>query len=242
MRAISIIFKRELGAYLASPIGWIIISVYLLLSGVLFQAWAMGSVPLLSAEVLDRYFFVASGITMVAGIVISFRLIAEERQNQTAVLLNTSPVRDHEIIIGKYAAALAFLTLMLVLSLYIPMLIKVRGKIAAAEVAVGYLGLFLLGASALAIGIFASATTRHQIVSLVVGLSLLTLMILLWWMAKITEPPLAAVFKNIGIFHTHFGSGFQKGILELKDVVYYLALTYFFLLLATKTLEAKRWQ
>jgi len=127
MRAISIIYRRELKAYLRSPFSWVIAAVLLLADGIMFRGFAMADKQL-SAIVLEKFFYFSSGIAMAAGLLLSFRLISEERQNHSMVLLNTSPVRDSEIVIGKFLAALTFLTLLLALSIYIPLLIKVRGK------------------------------------------------------------------------------------------------------------------
>src|ERR1041385_3700306 len=158
MRAISIIFRRELGAYLRSPYGWVIASIVLLIDGLLFQGLAMNG-EMLSAYVLERSFYYWSAIPLFAGVLLSFRLLSEERQNHSMILLNTSPIRDSEIVIGKFFAALTFLAVMLLLSVYMPILIKVNGKITTAQVVVGYVGMLLLGATTLAIGLFASALT-----------------------------------------------------------------------------------
>jgi ABC-type transport system involved in multi-copper enzyme maturation permease subunit len=85
------------------------------------------------------------------------------------VVLSTSPVREVSIVVGKYLAALAFLTVILVLSSYIPLLIKGQGKVTGAQIFVGYLGLWLLGAACLAIGVFASSLTREMVVAAVVA-------------------------------------------------------------------------
>ena len=90
MRATSIIYRRELGTYLRSPIGWIIASVLLLVAGILFEAFAIQGEQL-SAMVLERYFYFMSGIAIAAGILLSIRLISEDRQTHSLVLLNTSP-------------------------------------------------------------------------------------------------------------------------------------------------------
>src|SRR5690606_10285647 len=97
VRATSIIFRRELGAYLRSPVGYVIAALLLLVCGILFQAKALGEGKMLSAEVLRRFFEFMSGTTVVAGIALSIRLVAEERQTNSIVLLNTSPVKDIEI-------------------------------------------------------------------------------------------------------------------------------------------------
>ncbi|HRC57888.1 MAG TPA: ABC-2 transporter permease, partial [Kofleriaceae bacterium] len=112
MRAISIIYRRELGAYLRSPLGWVVAAALLLVDGILFQSQAMAG-ELLSAEVLEKYFWSTSGVTMFMAVVLSGRLISEDRQNHSMILLNTSPVRDSEIVVGKFLSALTFLAIML---------------------------------------------------------------------------------------------------------------------------------
>ena len=241
MRATSIIYKRELGHYFRSPLGWIIAAAVLLIDGILFETMALGGEKL-SAEVLEGFFYWGTGIPMVCGILLSFRLLSEERQNHSLVLLNTSPVRDVDIVLGKFFAALTFLGLILLMSIYMPLLIKVNGKITWSQIFVGYLGLFLYGGAVLAMGLFASCLTRHQIIAALLGLVILTVMHLLWQLARVVDSPLKDFFQQLDIWWVHFQQSFQRGILNLKDVIYYVAVTYFFLLLATKTLEAKRWQ
>lgn len=241
MRATSIIYRRELAGYLRSPISWVIAAVLLLAQGIFFQAWALRGEQF-SAIVLERYFFIASFVIGAAGIIFSFRLIAEERQNHSMVLLTTSPVRDFEIILGKFFAALTFLTITLVLSIYMPILIKVNGKISGGQIFVGYLGLFLFGAVSLAIGMFASALTRHQFLALVIGAVLLIVLGNVFQLASKLDAPVRPVVEQLDLWWVRFQSSFMKGIFNLKDVIFYVCVTYFFLLLAVKTLEAKRWQ
>jgi ABC-2 type transport system permease protein len=241
MRATSIIYRRELGAYLRSPFAWVIAAVLLFVDGVLFWGYAMGGEQL-SAQVLERFFYFSSGVSIAAGLLLSFRLISEERQTHSMVLLNTSPIRDSEIVAGKFLAALTFLFVLLLMSLYMPMLIKVNGKITMAQVAVGYLGLLLIGAAALAIGMFASAMAKNQLIAGVAAVAMLFLMCLLYLFAKKLDSPVREVLQELDLWWIHFQNGFMRGILNLKDVIYYFAVIYFFLLLAVKTLEAKRWQ
>lgn len=242
MRAIGIIYRRELASYLRSPAGYIIAAGLLLVCGVLFQTQALGKQAKLSADVLSEFFRFCSGTTLIAGVALSVRLIAEERQQHTMVLLNTSPIRDGEIIIGKFLSAATFLSGVTLLSVYMPMLIMVHGKISLAQVALGYLGLILLGSATLAIGIFASSLTKHQLVAAVLGAVMTTLLVLLYPLAGKLDPPLRYVFEQLDLWHVHFGLGFMRGVFNTSDLVYYLAVTYFFLLLATKALEAKRWE
>jgi ABC-2 type transport system permease protein len=241
MRAISIIYRRELGAYLRAPSYWVIAFVALMVQGVLFQAHAMSGEQL-SAMVLERFFWLSSGVAIGAGILLSFRLLAEERQTHSMILLTTSPVRDSHIVLGKFFAAQTFLAILLALSVYMPMLIKVNGKITMAQVLVGYVGLFLLGSTVLAFGIFASSLTKNMVVAALGALGITLLFCLLFPLAKRLDAPVSDVFKELDIWWIHFQQGFMRGVLNLKDIIFYLAFIYFFLLLAVKTMEAKRWQ
>ena len=219
MGATRIIFKRELGAYLRSPVGYVIAALLLLVCGILFQAKALGETKMLSAFVLQRFFEFSSGTTVVMALALSIRLVAEERQTHTLVLLNTSPVRDVEIIAGKFLAAFVFLCGMVTLSLYMPLLIQVNGKISTSQVLVGYLGLFLIGSASLAIGLFASSLARHQLVALVLGAALTGIMYLLWELAKRLPAPLSTVFQDLALWHVHFAGSFMQGVFSLKDAV-----------------------
>ena len=241
MRATSIIYRRELASYLRSPLSWVIAAFLLLAQGIFFQAWALRGEKF-SADVLEQFFFVSSFVVGTASIVLSFRLIAEERQNHSMILLNTSPVRDTEIILGKFFAALTFLTIMMLLSIYMPIMIKVNGKISSTQIFAGYFGLFLFGSLGLAIGIFASSLTRHQFLALVIGAFLLVVIGNIYQLGVRLDPPVRTVLEQSDAWWQRFQSSFMRGIIQLKDIFYYVGMTYFFLLLAVKTLEAKRWQ
>jgi ABC-2 type transport system permease protein len=242
VRAISIIFRRELGAYLKSPVGYVIAALALLVNGLLFYTQALGTDKArLSGEILSQFFYFSSGCIIAAALLLSMRLVAQERQTGTLVLLNTSPVRDSEIVIGKFLSAFAFLALITLLTLYMPLLIMVRGKISLGHVMVGYLGLLLLGGATLAIGMFTTSLAPDQLTAGLVGLVLVVVMIVLYPLAKQLNAPLRPIFEQMALHQTHFWP-FMRGILHVKHVVYHFAVIYFFLLLATKTLEAKRWQ
>ena len=234
------IFRRELGAYLRSPVGWIIAAVTLLLQGILFQVFAARNT--LAGDMLSNFFMWSSIVVVIAGVILSIRLISDERQSGALLLLNTSPVRETQVVAGKFLAALAFLGIILLLSLYIPLLIKSEGKITGAQIAVGYLGLMLLGATSLAIGLFASSLARQPLIAAVVGAAVAGLLAVFYQFSRMLDAPMRTVFAELDIWWLHFQGGFMRGIFDLKDVVYYVAMTYFFLLLSVKTMEAKRWQ
>jgi ABC-2 type transport system permease protein len=236
-----LIAGRELRAYLRSPFGYIVSAAMLLIDGLLFEGYALGAQPRLSADVLFDFFYFASGTTMVASILLSMRLIAEERQTGTLVLMNTAPLRDRDIVLGKFLAAFSFVVLLTALTAYMPVLILVNGRISLAHVLVGYLGLILLGAASVAIGLFGSALARTQVLAAILGAGVLVTMLLLWLVARVTDPPLNDFLAGLAL-HNERQSAFMRGLLRLDNVVYYVAVTYCFLLAATKTLEARRWR
>ncbi len=241
MSRVGLLAWRELKASLFSPQGFIVVALVLTLDGLLFNLWALGSDEKLSAEVLYEFFYVLSGTTMVASIFVSMRLLAEEQQSGTAVLLLTSPIRDGQIILGKFLGAWVFLSFLTLATLYMPLLIMVNGKISWGHVFSGYLGLLLLGSASLAIGVFGSAVARSQIVAAFVSGGILVALVLLWMLAKETQPPLSRVFSYLSLHNMHFRS-FMSGKVHLRDVVYYVSVTAFFLVAATRMLESRRWR
>ena len=242
MSATSVIYRRELGAYLRSPWSWAIMAAALFLAGMAFLAMDMQGGDQLSALVLERFFWSTSWCTSVAAGLLSIRLVAEDRTTGAIVLLNTSPVREVSIILGKYLAALTFVALMVALTFYIPLLIKVHGKVTAMQIFVGCFGLFLLAAAVLAIGVFGSALAPNQLIAAVITGVIALGMCLLFKLSTALGSPLREVLGAMDLWWIHYQQGTQRGVINLKDVIYYLAIIYFFLLLAVKTLEAKRWQ
>ena len=243
MGATGIIFRREFRAYTRSPMGYIVAAVVLLLDGILFYAAALGprGGQLLSGQVLESFFYNASGMAAVAAVALSIRLIAEERQSGTQLLLDTSPVRDWEIVLGKFLSALAFLGAITLATLYMPLMILVNGKIAVGHILIGYLGLVCLGGAVLSIGVFATSLTRHQLVAAAVASVITGTLFLFSTLAEVVGAPMGRVFSALTIHGRHW-TGFGSGILHLRDLVYYAALMYFFLYAATKVMEAKRWE
>lgn len=236
-----LIARRELAAYLRTLSGYVVIAVILALNGLFFNAYALGGASKRSAEVLSQFFYYSSGFTIVAAVFISMRLLAEERQTGTLPLLYSSPLRDRDIVLGKFLAGLAFLGLYVLCTLYMPLLVLVNGKVSFGHVAAGYLGLLLLGSASLAVGTFGSALARNQLLAAITSAVLLVALILCWLLARITEQPLSSVFSAMSLWNQHFPP-FQSGLVHVRDVVYYLVVTYVALFAATRVLEARRWR
>lgn len=240
MRAILLIARRDLGSFLRTWSGYIIMAAVLALLGLAFNAGVLGRGAQRSSEVLSNYFWWASGFTMVESVLISMRLLAEERQTGTLALLYSSPVRDSEIVIGKFLSALGFLGLFLLITLYLPALIFVHGKVSFGHIFAGYAGLFLLGSAILAVGTLGSALSKSQLVAVILSGCMVVGLLLTWWLVGVTERPLSSVFNALAPY-PHF-KPFQEGLFHLRDAVYFLLVTYVALFGATRVLEARRWK
>lgn len=236
-----LIAKRDLGSYLHGLTGYIIVAAVLFIDGVLFNAVAMGGSAKYSHEVLEQFFYFSSGTTMIASVLITMRSIAEERQTGTDVLLFTSPLREWQIVVGKYLAAMGVLTLLTLLTLYMPLLIFVNGKVSWAHIGVGYLGLLALGSATAAIGIFGSSLFRNQLAAAIFSGVVVVTMLLFWMLSELTDPPFTDLLSYSALFDKHF-IPFEKGRLVTTGLVYYASVTWAFLLLATRVLEGRRWQ
>lgn len=241
MKRIWLIAKRELAATIRSPLGFVVAALILTIAGLLFNTRALGSEPKLSAEVLAQFFFDLSGLIMIASVPISMRLLAEERQNGTLALLFTSGLSDAKIVLGKFTGAMVFLAALTLATIYMPLLILVHGHVSWGHLLAGYFGLLLLGAASLSVGIFGSALARNQIMAVFITAFLLAALVLFWMVAKVSEPPLADIFMYIALHNVHFFP-FKEGVIHLRDVVYYISVSGFFLFCATRILESRRWR
>ncbi|MSP25484.1 MAG: hypothetical protein EXR75_10035 [Myxococcales bacterium] len=243
MSHVGLILARELKAYWRSPLGYAAAAAVLLIDGIWFMARALGGTEekRLSAEVLSEFFNGASGTTAIVAIALAMRLVAGEHESGTLVLLKTAPVSDWEVVLGKFLGVMVVLLAITGLTGYMPALIFLNGKVSYGHIAVGYTGIVLLGAAVAAIGLFASAFAKNQVVAAILGAVIAGAMYLWWLVAKVADPPVRDVLEDLAIHHLRMRD-FMTGVLRLENVVYYLAVTFFFLFAAVKTLEARRWQ
>lgn len=244
MTRVLLVARRELAAYVRSPLGYIVAAAALLIEGLLYMGHpqGLGGGSRLSADVLRLFFDVTSWVTMCVSLILSMRLLAGEREHGTLVLLKTAPIHDGEVVAGKFLAAFALVVILTALSVHMPLLIFVNGKVSVGHILVGYAGVLLLGAASLAIGIFASALMSIQILSVIVGAAILGTLIILWPVARVTDAPISDFLNAMALLYPQNQLGFMRGVLRLECVVYYAAMTYFFLLAATHTLKARRWR
>ncbi len=230
------IFKRELRAYFDSPTAYVVIIVFLLVTGWFFTTnffmaaqadmrVAFGIIPFI-------FIFITPAITM--------RLISEERKSGTMELLVTMPITDAEIILGKYLASVALLAAMLIPTVCYPITISFLGDMDAGPLIGGYLGLLLMGAGYLAIGTFGSSLTESQVVAFIISWLMVFIFFLLdkilfilpsWMVTPVEYMSIEYHFQNIA-----------RGVIDTRDIIYYLSLIALALLMAARSLAARRWR
>lgn len=239
MSKVWLIAKRELMYFFSSWTGYVIMGVSLFISGILFNAFALTATPRLSSEVLESFFYQSSGVAMIAALLLSMRLVSEEKSNSTIMLLWTSPVKEWQIVLGKYLSALIFFCILQVISIYIPALIFVNGKVSVAHIITGYLGIILLGSSIISIGLFASCLCSSQLLSGVIGAVIVVVFLVCWSLSSVVDPPFKDLFTYLAIHNNHFAP-FQRGTISIAHVVFYLCVNFFFIECSLKTLESRR--
>ena len=232
------IAKRELGAYFVSPIAYVMSAIYLAVTGGLF-----GFILYYSREATLRYVFL-HGVSVLFLVlvtqVLSMRLLADEQRLGTLELLLTSPVRDWEVIVGKYLASLCMFLVMILLTGYLPLLLVRLGEPDLGAMFSGYLGYALLGAALLSIGLFTSSLTQNQMVAAVLGMGITLLLWLSGALGDIVGETMKGIVAYLPIFDHYMD--FVRGIVDTKDIVYYLSIIALFLFLSTRVVEARRWK
>ncbi len=229
------IASREFRSYLTSPMAYVVTGIFLVLTGFFF-----GMSPSTYYETSIRGFLDTGSLLLLLIVsVFAMRLLAEERKLGTLELLLTSPVRDSEVIIGKFLGGLGIMVAMLALTLYYPLVLIAFGDPDLGPIVAGYIGLFLLGGACLAVGVFASSLTANQIVAAVVSGGILFAL----WFAGSAGQVLPAAFGQVFsyISLSYYFPDFITGIIDTRGIVYYLSVMVIFLFLAIRSLENSRW-
>lgn len=249
------VFKKELRLYFTSPIAYVVCFIFLLISGYFFYSLfaffnlislqsamnpAMARDLNVTEGVIRPLFSNISVIFLFLMPMLTMRLFAEEKRSGTIELLLTYPVRDAELLVGKYGAALVLYALMLALTALYPGLVAAFVSLEPGPLLSGYLGLFLLGATFLAIGVLASSLTENQIVAAFANFGALLVFWVVGWSADLAGPVWGKLLSHLSILE-HFES-FARGIIDTKDVIYYLNFTILCLFLTLRSMESKRWR
>jgi ABC-2 type transport system permease protein len=254
MSNIWVICRKELKSYFASPIAYGLMAFFALVAGYFFYA-AVAIFVTRGMEMqmmgrgmpMDVNEWVVRPVLMNVSVIglfmipmITMRLFAEEKRAGTIELLITSPVRDWEIILGKWFAALLMYSAILGVSLVNVLVLFAYGKPDWKPLLVGYFGLLLQGGCLLALGTFLSTTTRNQIVA---GVGTFAICLMLWvldWITAFNTESWAKVISYMSVV-THF-EPFSKGVIDTKDVVFYVSMIFFGLFLSARSLESLRWR
>jgi ABC-2 type transport system permease protein len=243
MRNIWVIAEKEYKHYFISPIAYVLAVVVLLILGILFyvnvlfassQQFAPG-VDIILGPLVTLLLFITPVITM--------RTLAEENRSGTMELLLTAPVRDWEVVIGKWLGAVLLMLTILLLTWFFPIILNqmVRPGIDQGLMMAGYLGMFLLSSSFLAIGVMVSSFFSNQIAAFLVT-QVITLV--LWLVGLFSQVAGASGSKILAYLsmNDHYNNTFLRGIIDLKDVVFYLSVIALALFVGSVSVETRRWR
>ncbi len=235
MRNTLTIACKEMRSYFVSPMAYVVMFFYLGVCGLIF-ALSVSS-PQAMAD-MRGLFGTMVFITLMIAPVLTMGLLAQEQATGSIELLMTNPVREWEVVLGKYLAALGLFTLLLALSLEFPLIMEKYGDPDWGAVAVGYLGVLLAGAAFIAISLFASSLTSNQVAAAIIGAFMLLFFWLVGWISMAAGDTLGDIAKHVSIFNNF--QDFDKGIVDSKPIVYFASLTGFALFLAVRSLENRR--
>jgi ABC-2 type transport system permease protein len=234
MRNILAVAERELRSYFTSPVAYVVTALFLLMAGYLF---ALGlnitreaSLRGLIQNVSVLFLFITPALTM--------RLLAEEQRTGTVELLLTNPVQEWQIVLGKFLGSLGLLLVMLGLTLLYPLFLFMFGNPDVGPVLAGYLGVVLQGAAFLAVGLWASSMTQNQIIAAIVAFGAL----LILWLSESLGQFLGGTVGTIVSYTSlinHFNE-FPRGVINSKDVIYYVTVVAAGLVLSTVFLQSRR--
>jgi ABC-2 type transport system permease protein len=232
-----VIMKRELAAFFVSPVAYVVGAAFLFITGLFF----FFTVSLAGLATLAEVFNVIGVVLLFIAPILTMRLISEEARSGTLELLITSPVRDWEVVLGKFLAAFLFFVALLVPTLYYLFLLTRYGNPDIPVTLSGYLGVILLGGMLLSCGLLTSALSANQIIAAVLGVALS----LFFWMAgalgtTLGDSALGSIFDYLAV-QNHF-TDFLFGLISTGNIVYFLSVTAGALFLATRVLEVRRWR
>lgn len=243
MRNIWVVAQKEFKHFVISPIAYAIAFGILLFLGIFFysnliyaanQQFAP-SVQIILGPLVTLLLFTSPAITM--------RTLAEEQKNGTLEILLTAPVRDWEVVVGKWLGSLLFILVLLLLTWFFPIVLNqiVDPGIDQGIMAAGYLGLVLLSSALIAIGVMTSSFFSNQIAAFFASLGIILILLAISFPAQVAGPSGSQLllYLNIG---DHFYDNFYRGVIDLKDVVYYLSVTALALFLGSVSVETRRWR
>lgn len=237
MNSTLIVARREFRSNFDSPVGYVVIALSLLGVGVFFfrDYWTINRAtiyPLFTWLPWAFTFFVIPAITM--------RLFSEEKRTGTIELLITMPVRDREVVIGKYLATLGLIGVLLLMTLTYPVLIGQLGNVDPYPIFAGYLGMLMHASAGIAIGLFFSSVTENQIIAFMLTAIVLLGLFAVDYLGAAVGGIMGDIFAFIS-FQRRLAP-FGRGLIDLRHVAYFVSVTVFFLMLTTRQLESRKWK
>lgn len=232
------IARRELSSYFFSPIAYVAITLFLLVSGILFTRDFEPGAAVSLRTLFDWMVYLLVFIVPV----LSMGLISSEWDKGTIETMMTAPVSDAEVVLGKFAGAMSFFLVMLLPTLTYVVLLSVFGRPEPGPLLSGYLGIVLVGGLFTAVGIFCSSLTRSQVVAAVISAAVLAAITILPYYAS-DNPRLTDFWRQVVrqmVFQRY--TDFSRGVIDLSHVVAFLSATAVFLFATTKVLESRRWK
>lgn len=237
-RNINAIMNKELKGYFNSPLAYIFMTVFLV-----FSSWFYFRTFFIDNIASMRTFFsVVPWVFLLLIPAITMRLWAEEKKFGTIETMFTSPVKEWEAVLGKFLASYAFLIITMMMSLIIPILLLFIGYPDWGMIVGGYFGIILLGGAYLSIGIWISSLTSNQIIAFIFSVFVIFILFFIGEPIVLQTTPnkLVPIFKYLGM-GSHFNS-ILRGVIDTRDVVYYLSVMFIFLFLNVNTLSSRKWQ
>jgi ABC-2 type transport system permease protein len=255
MKGLFPVYSKEMYRFFASPVFYVVAFIFLTLAGYFFYS-AVAYYSLLSfqasrnpfmaqqlslSEMVLEPFFGSIGIVLLFMVpLVTMRLFAEERKTGTVELLLTYPISDRGVVLGKYTAALSVVVLMLTGTLPAMVLLSAFTTPPWATIFTGYLGIFLMSSAFVSLGVLASSLTQNQIVAAAVTFGALLLLWIIGWAQTLVGPSVGSVLGYLSLL-SHF-ENFAKGVVDSRDLLYYVLVVTFFLFATLRLLESRHWR
>ena len=241
MRGTWIIFRREVGQYFVSPVAYLIAASFLFITGFLFNNDLVASVTIKPASPAVVPAFLSFALIFFAPI-LTMRMLAEESREGTLELLLTAPVRDSDIVLGKFLGAWFYYSLLLALTLVYQVILLSITRPDLGHAISAYIGIWLYGGATLAVGLFFSATTENQVVAAFLSIAALLVLYLGGLAGQIVANIDLARFINSLTLQGHFISSFAYGLVRAEDVAFFAGMIAIMLFITIRVVEAHRWR
>jgi ABC-2 type transport system permease protein len=253
MKGFQAVFKREMYSFFASPIFYVVGTIFLILSGYFFytsvayfslisfqaaQNPNLGAQVNLNEMVIRPFFDDVSILLLLMVPLLTMRLLAEEKKSGTIELLLTYPIREWAVLLGKFLATLAVIVGLLVCTLVYLFLLSRVGNLEWGPVFTGYLGLALLASGFVSLGVFVSALTENQVIAAVSGFGALLMFWIIGWIGSVSGPGVGPVVRYLSLLE-HL-EPFSKGIVDSRDLLFYLNFSVFFFFLTLRYLDSQK--